>query len=138
MHDLTVQAFDLHREKDRQQLRVRRTEVERAHLVRRVPSECLVLERCRLRAGRGLAVDERQVDRPVGVGVRDRRSDARVDDLERDLLAALARKRLAGRLARLDLAADELPVSAERLAERTLAEEIFVAAADYPPYLTEI
>ena len=91
-----------------------------------------MLKRGGLGAGRGLAVDERQVDRPVGVGVRDRRSDARVDDLERDLLAALARKRLAGRLARLDLAADELPVSAERLAERTLAEEIFVAAADYP------
>jgi len=27
---------------------------------------------------------------------------------------------------------DELPVSAERLAERTLDEEIFVAPADYP------
>ena len=76
-----------------------------------------MLKRGGLGAGRGLAVDERQVDRPVGVGVRDRRSDARVDDLECDLLAALARKRLAGRLARLDLAADELPVSAERLAE---------------------
>ena len=91
-----------------------------------------MLERGWLGARRGLAVNERQMDRPVGVGVRDRRSDARVDDLECDLLAALARKSFAGRLARLDLAADELPVSAERLAERTLAEEMFVAAADYP------
>ena len=89
-----------------------------------------MLERGGLRAGRGLAVDERQVDRAVRVGVRDRRADARVHNLKRDLLAALARKRLAGRLAGFDLPADELPVSAQRLADRPLSEQILFSAAD--------
>ena len=77
-----------------------------------------------LGAGRGLTVDERQVDRAVGVGVGDRRADARVDDFKGDLLAALAGKRLAGRLAGFDLPANELPVSTQRLADRPPPEEI--------------
>ena len=120
------------REYHRQQLRVGGAEVEGGHLGGGVPAEGLVLKCGGLGTGRGLAIDERQMDRTVGVSMGDRRADAGIHDLECDLLAALARKSLAWRLARLDLAADELPVSAERLAERTLAEEIFVAAADYP------
>ena len=88
-----------------------------------------MLKRGGLGAGRGLAVDERQVDRAVGVGVGNGCTDTRVDDLERDLLAALAGKRLAGRLAGFDLPADELPVPALRLADRPPAEEIAFSSA---------
>ena len=93
-----------------------------------------MLERGGLGAGRGLAVDERQVDRTVGVGVRDRRADARVHDFERDLFATLAGKRLARRLAGFDLTPDELPVSTQRLAEGPSPEEIAVSAADDAAY----
>ena len=93
-----------------------------------------MLERGGLGAGRGLAVDERQVDRAVGVGVGDRRADMRVDDLEGDLLAAFAGKRLAGHLAGFDLTADELPMSALRLADRSLPEKELVPSADDAAY----
>ena len=89
-----------------------------------------MLERGGFRAGRGLTVDKRQVDRAVGVGVRDRRADTRVDDLKGDLLATFAGERLAGRLAGFDLPADELPVSTQRLADRPSPEKILVPAAD--------
>ena len=89
-----------------------------------------MLKRGGLGAGRGLAVDERQVDRAVGVGVGNGCTDTRVDDLKGDLLAALAGKRLAGRLAGFDLPPDELPVPALRLADRPPTEEILVPMAD--------
>ena len=85
-----------------------------------------MLERGGRRAGGGLAIDERQVDRAVGVGVGNGCADARVHDFERDLFAALAGKRLAGRLAGFDLPTNELPVPALRLAERPTAEEKLV------------
>ena len=72
-----------------------------------------VFERCGFGAWCGFTVDKRQMDRAVGVGVSDRRADARIHDLKRDLLAAFAGKRLTRRFARLDLSADELPVSSE-------------------------
>ena len=84
-----------------------------------------------LGARRGLAIDERQVDRAVGVGVGDRRADARVDNLKGDFFAALARQSFAGCLAGLDLSPDELPVSAQRLANRPPAEKITIPSADY-------
>ena len=59
-----------------------------------------MLKRGGLGVGRGLAVDERQVDRAVRVGVSDRRADTRVNDLKGNLLAAFAGKRLARRFAR--------------------------------------
>ena len=93
-----------------------------------------MLKRGGLRTGRGLAVDERQVDRAVRVGMGNGCADARVDDLKRDLLAAFARKRLAGRLAGFDLPADELPVPAQRLAHRPPTEEIAIPSADDTAY----
>ena len=89
-----------------------------------------MLERGGLRAGRGFAVDERQVYRAIGVGVRNRRADSGVHDFKRDLLAAFPGKCLAGRLPRLDLSADELPVPALRLADRSLPEKILVPPTD--------
>lgn len=121
-------AFQV-RKYDRQQLRVGGAEVEGRHLGGGVPAEGLVLERDGLRAGRRLAVDERQVDRAVGVGVGDRRAEAGIDNLERDLLAALAGKRLAGRLSGFDLPPDELPVPALRLADRPPTKEEFASSA---------
>ena len=93
-----------------------------------------MLERGGLRAGRGLAVDERQVDRAVGVGMGNGCPDARVDDFESDLFAAFARKRLTGRLAGFDLSPDELPVSALRLTYRPPPEKILVSSADDAAY----
>ena len=93
-----------------------------------------MLERGGLGAGRGLAVDERQVDRAVGIGVGDRRADVRVDDLKGDLLATFARERLAGRFAGFDLSPNELPVAAQRLAEGSTPEEITVSSADDAAY----
>lgn len=78
----------------------------------------------------GFAVDERHVDRAVGIGVGDRRADLRVDDRKRDLLHALAGNGLFGSLAGFNLPTDELPLPALRLAERTPAAEIFVSTAD--------
>ncbi len=79
------------REKYRQQFRVGGAEVEGGHLGGGVPAERLVLKRGGFGAGRGLTVDERQVDRAVGIGVGDSRANARVDDLKGDLLATFAR-----------------------------------------------
>ena len=73
--------------------------------------------------GSGFAVDERQVDRAVGIGMGNRRADLRVDDRKRDLLHALAGKGLFGCLAGFDLATDELPLPALRLAKRALTEK---------------
>ena len=46
-----------------------------------------MLEHGGLGTGYGLAVDKRQVDRAVGVGVGNRRADSGVHNLKRDLLA---------------------------------------------------
>ena len=88
-----------------------------------------MLKRGGLGVGRGLAVDERQVDRAVGVGMGNGCADVRVNDLKRDLLAAFTGERLAGRLAGFDLPADELPMSALRLADRPPAEEKLASSA---------
>lgn len=89
-----------------------------------------MLERGGLCAGHGLAVDERQMDRAVGVGVRNRRVDAGIHNLKRDLLAAFAGKRLAGRFARFDLPSDELPMAAKRLSDWPPPEKILVSSAN--------
>ena len=84
----------------------------------------------RLRARRRFAVDQRQMNGTVGIGVSDRRAYAGILNLKRDLLAAFASKRLTGRFARLDLTADELPVSAKRLPDWPSPEKILVSSAD--------
>ena len=121
-------------EHHRQQLRVGGAEVEGGHLGGGVPAECFVLKRGWLGARRGLAVNERQMDRAVGVGMSDRRADARIHDLNRDLLAAFAGKCLTRRFARLDLSADELPVSAKRLSGRASPKKILVSSVDDAAY----
>ena len=122
------------REYHRQQFRVGGAEVEGGHLGGGVPAEGFVLERGWLGAWRGLAVDKRQMDRAVGVGMRNRRAYAGIHNLKRDLLAAFAGKRLAGRFARLDLSADELPVSAKRLSDWPPPEKILVLSANDAAY----
>lgn len=90
-----------------------------------------MLERGWLGAWCGFTVDKCQMDRAVGVGVSDRRAYAGIHDLKRDLLAAFAGKRLAGRFARLDLSANELPMPTQRLANRSTSKEILVPAMNY-------
>ena len=93
-----------------------------------------MLERGRFSAGHGLAVDKRQVYRAVGVGVGNRRADSGVHDLKRDLLATFTGKCLAGRFTGFDLPADELPVPALRLDDRSSPEKKLVPSADDAAY----
>lgn len=121
-------------EHHRQQFDVCQTEIEFERVGDGEPAEGVVFERLGFGGGGGFAVDERQMDRAVGIGVGDRRADLRVDDRKRDLLHALAGKGLFGRLAGFDLASDEFPLPTLRLPERTPAEEILVPAADDAAY----
>ena len=118
----------------RQQFDVCRAEIEFERISGGEPAEGGVFERLGLGGGGGFAVDERQVDRAVGIGVGNRRAYLRIDDRKRDLLHALAGKGLFGRLAGFDLTSDEFPPPALRLAKRTLAEKILVPTADDSAY----
>ena len=87
-----------------------------------------------LGAGCGFAIDERQMDRAVRVGVSDRSAYAGIHNLKRNLLAALPGKCPAGRFTGFDLPSDELPVSPQRLADRPPPEELAASAADDAAY----
>ena len=114
----------------RQQVPVSGTEVKGVHFIGGKPSQFGVFKCSWLRAGSRLAVDEREPDRAVFVFVDYRRADMSVYNFQCQLFAALAHERLLLRLVRLDLPADELPVSALRLAERTPSEEVLASPAD--------
>ena len=83
-----------------------------------------------LGAGCGFAIDERQMDRAVRVGVSDRSAYAGIHNLKRNLLAALPGKCPAGRFTGFDLPSDELPMAAKRLSDWPPPEKILVSSAN--------
>ena len=121
-------------EDERQHRAVRRAEVKPPGLLGREPAEFGMFERRRLGALGRFAVQEREVDRPVGIGMGDGGPRPQIDDGEGNLLAAFAHKRLLGRLAGFQLSPHELPAARLRLAGGTPPEEELPTPADDPAH----
>ena len=112
-----------------QYLLIRGAEFVLAYLRRGYPAYVVVLQLLR-RAFGYPGVEEGEVDREVGVTMRDLGEHAADGDGYGQLLAALADERLFRCLARLDLAADELPQQPPRLVRRPLADHELPALPD--------